>query len=152
MLASIGERRSLQNMHRPEATNCASVLTGRRRTADSREHCYADLYRIPVAKGRDLRSSFHAVMVLRALDNVSLRHYVNAARIFSKSAEAKFPSFAAQVVADGYPFFGGLPRGRDGALSVGGVMEAFDRSCSGMSSAADEDDGSIPSICTTTAR
>lgn len=60
---------------------------------------------------------------------------VNAARIFPKSAEVKFPSFAAQTVAEGCPFFGGRPRGRDGGFNVGGVMEAFDRKCSGMSSA-----------------
>ncbi len=60
---------------------------------------------------------------------------VNAARIFPKSAEVKFPSFVAQAVAEGGPFFGGLPRGRDGGLSVGGVMAAFDRRCSGISSA-----------------
>ena len=47
---------------------------------------------------------------------------VNAARIFPKSTEVKFPSFAVQTVAEGCPFFGGRPRGRDGGFNVGGVI------------------------------
>ena len=60
---------------------------------------------------------------------------VNAARNLPKSAEVKFPSSAAQAVAEGCAFFGGRPRGRDGCASSGGVMAAFERRCSGISSA-----------------
>lgn len=60
---------------------------------------------------------------------------VNAARNFPKSAEVKFPSSAAQGIAEVRGFFGGRPRGLGAGAMTGGVMLAFDRTCSGMSSA-----------------
>jgi len=60
---------------------------------------------------------------------------VNAAANFPKSAEVKFPNYADGVVMERWPFFGGRPRGFGGGVKAGGVISAFERTCSGMSSA-----------------
>ena len=60
---------------------------------------------------------------------------VNAVPIVLRSAEVKVPSFAGQGPGLAWPFLGGRPRRRDTGGDIGGVMVAFERTCSGMSSA-----------------
>lgn len=60
---------------------------------------------------------------------------VNAGPIVLRSAEVKVPSFAGQGPGWAWPFLGGRPRRRDTGADIGGVMVAFERTCSGMSSA-----------------
>ncbi|GEM_PF-3957885 len=60
---------------------------------------------------------------------------VNAAVNFPKSAEVKFPNYADGVVMERWLFFGGRPLGFGGGVKAGGVLSAFERTCSGMSSA-----------------
>ncbi len=61
--------------------------------------------------------------------------FVNAAVNFPKSAEVKFPNYADGVVMERWLFFGGRPLGFGGGVKAGGVISAFERTCSGMSSA-----------------
>ncbi len=63
------------------------------------------------------------------------RRSVNAAVNFPKSAEVKFPNYADGVVMERWLFFGGRPLGFGGGVKAGGVISAFERTCSGMSSA-----------------
>ncbi|MHC2422093.1 hypothetical protein ACVMB2_006004 [Sinorhizobium meliloti] len=71
---------------------------------------------------------------LRGFDVVKL-YVVNAAVNFPKSAEVKFPNYADGVVMERWLFFGGRPLGFGGGVKAGGVISAFERTCSGMSSA-----------------
>ncbi len=74
-------------------------------------------------------------LLQEAIDVVAILNAVNAAVNFPKSAEVKFPNYADGVVMERWLFFGGRPRGFGGGVKAGGVISAFERTCSGMSSA-----------------
>ena len=71
----------------------------------------------------------------KQLQPAALAAYVNAARIFLKTAEVNFPSVGGQPLARSWLFFGGRPRRLGIGAGVGGAMTALERTCSGINSA-----------------
>lgn len=53
----------------------------------------------------------------------------------SPKCRSKFPNYAAPDDTENWVFFGGRPRGRGGGAKDGGLINAFERTCSGINSA-----------------